>query len=409
MRIVVAPDKFRGSLSAADAARAIRDGIMDVYPAAIVEIRPMADGGEGTLEAIAADTEVEIRKARVHGPLPGMETEAKWAGVPPGAFNALPSGGERALPFSRKEKVAVIEMAQASGLSLIPENKRSAMDTTTLGTGDLIAEALDAGYRQMVVGLGGSGTVDCGLGVASRLGYRFFDSEENELIPCGRSLERIARMDDSRVDPRAAESNFVVASDVDNPLIGSNGAARVYGPQKGATVREVENLDRGLKHFGEMLNTLSGKDIISIPGAGAAGGLGAGMAAFFGARIDKGAGLVASLIGLEQCIEDADLVLTGEGCFDSQSERGKVPYSVAALASKAGVPSIILAGKVLHDGLGELGDKVGVFSITPAPISEEEALTRAEELLRDGTARLMKLVKLTEGMKLKNSEEVSGG
>ncbi|MBN1288737.1 MAG: glycerate kinase [Actinobacteria bacterium] len=408
MIVVVAPDKFRGSLSALEAARAMGDGVKTVDPSAVIRECPMADGGEGTLEVIAMKTGAGTVRTRVHGPLPGTEVQAAWAQVPPdGLSGGLCRGGER-YTFSPDGSIAFIEMSQASGLSLMPTELRSPLKTTTLGTGDLIKEALDAGCRQLVVGLGGSGTVDCGLGVASRLGYRFLDSRENELFPCGESLERVQYIDDGSVDPRVRESKFVVASDVDNPLAGPCGAARVYGPQKGASADEVETLERGLLHFGRMLNSLSGRDVVNMPGAGAAGGLGAGMVAFCGARIVMGAEFVASLTGLKGLIEGADLVLTGEGAFDYQSERGKVPFSVAAMAAEHGVPTVVLAGKVLTGRLGELNDKVGVFGIVPGPMDEEEAMTNAEKLLREGTARLIRIIGLFESS-FKNSEEVSGG
>ncbi|MBN2167670.1 MAG: glycerate kinase [Actinobacteria bacterium] len=409
MIVVVAPDKFRGSLSALEATRAIRDGIKSVDPSVATRECPMADGGEGTLDVMASETCAGIVKTRAHGPLPGMEAEAAWAYVPPGELKGRFRDGNKNGSISPDKSIAFIEMAQASGLALIPPEMRSPLKTTTLGTGDLIKEAMDAGYRQLIIGLGGSGTVDGGLGVASKLGYRFLDREKNVLFPCGESLEKVAYIDDSSIDPRVRESNFVVASDVDNPLTGPSGAARVYGPQKGASTDEVETLEKGLQHFGEMLNSLSGRDVMNMPGAGAAGGLGAGMVAFCGARIEMGARLVASLTGLKGLIDGADLVLTGEGAFDYQSERGKVPFSVAAMAAECGVPAVILAGKISGGRLGELSKKVGVFGIVPEPMNEEEAMMNAENLLREGTARLITIIKLFEGAKFKNSEEVSGG
>lgn len=397
MKIVIAPDKFRGSLSAFKAAEAIMEGVKSVLPDADVVVCPMADGGEGTLDIIAGKTGADIVEASVHGPLPGSEVEARWAAIPPRLPDGV--GGESLIrEFSSVEGIAVIEMAQASGLLLIPENLRDPMKTTTLGTGDLIAKALDAGFRQFVVGLGGSGTNDAGMGVAARLGYRFLDAEGGELFPCGASLEKVAEIDCSSVDPRLKDSRILVATDVDNPLVGESGAARVYGPQKGATPDKVETLEKGLLNLGRLLNKLSGRDVINLPGAGAAGGLGAGMVALCGAGIEMGAKLVASMIGLKAEIEDADMVLTGEGAFDVQSGRGKVPFGVAAIASECGVPVIVVTGKVRDDEPEKPAEDFGVYCVAPGPLSEEEAVAGAGGIVREGTARLMKIIKVCSGI-----------
>jgi len=385
LKVVVAPDKFKGSLTAVEAARAMADGVRDAEPEAEVLVSPMADGGEGTVDAIAAATGAQTRREEVSGPLPGQAVTAQWAYLPPGALKAsLLQGG----------KTAVVEMAQASGFWLVPEKDRDPLLTSTFGTGQLINAALDAGCGLVIVGIGGSATVDGGTGMATTLGYRFLGEDGRQVPPGGGSLERISSIDASGRDPRLSETEFVAACDVDNPLVGDDGAAAVYGPQKGAAPEQVAVLERGLRRLGELIQAQLGVDVLDLPGAGAAGGLGAGLVAFCGARIASGVGLVAEITGLREKIEGADLVLTGEGSFDAQTTHGKTPVGVARIAGEMGVPAVIVAGRLVGDAGADLGPGVAAFSVVPGPVDMDEALGRAAGLVRSGTSRLMRLLAL---------------
>lgn len=367
------------------------EGVLAAVPDAVVVSCPVADGGEGTVDVVTAAVEAGVYQRNVHGPLHGQEVEAAWAYLPPGTLCGLDDS-----KMSEVDGTAVIEMAQASGFSLLPEGGGDPMAASTLGTGELIVDALDRGCRQIVVGIGGSGTVDGGTGMAVALGYRFLDGEGEELPPGGSSLPRIRSIDVSGADRRLADARFMVACDVDNPLVGDQGAARVYGPQKGASPRDVEVLEKGLVNLGRLMSEASGLDVPRTPGAGAAGGLGAGLMAFCGARVVSGFGLVAAVIRLREKVNRADLVLTGEGSFDSQTVRGKAPAGVADIASRAGVPTVIVAGRLKGDpGFGP-GKGVAAYCVVPGPMDEAEAMRNAGELLRSGTRRLMGLVLLLQ-------------
>ncbi|MBU4302204.1 MAG: glycerate kinase [Actinobacteria bacterium] len=392
MRVLVAPDKFKGSLTAREAARAMAEGVRLAVPVARAVTCPVADGGEGTVDAVVAATGVRERRKVVRGLLPGQEVEARWVYLPPGALDKSGFEGELSGVLSTGECAAVIEMAQASGLSP-EEGLRDPMSASTVGTGELIVEALESGCRQIVVGMGGSGTVDGGTGMAVALGYRFLDANGGELAPGGLSLSSIRSIDVSGSDPRLAETAFIAACDVDNLLLGEQGAARVYGPQKGASPGQVEALERGLANMGELLKRELCVDVLQSPGAGAAGGLGAGLLAFCGARPISGFGFVAAVLGLRKKAVAADLVLTGEGSFDSQTARGKAPAGVVAIASGAGVPVVVVAGSLRGDFQGG-SDGVAEYCVLPGPIGVEKAMRNADELVRLGTARLMRLIQL---------------
>jgi len=385
LKVVVAPDKFKGSLTAVEAARAMADGVTDAEPRAEVVVCPMADGGEGTVTAIASATGAQIREEEVSGPLPGQIVTARWAFLPPGALKT---------PLLQAEKTAVIEMAQASGLWLVPPDKRDPFVTTTLGTGQLISAAIDAGCRRVIVGIGGSATVDGGTGMASALGYRFLGEDGREVPPGGGSLERIGSIDSSGRDPGLSGTELLVACDVDNPLVGDEGAAAVYGPQKGATPEQVAALERGLRRLGELIEAQLGVEVLKAPGAGAAGGLGAGLVTFCGARITSGVELVAEVVGLREKIIGADLVLTGEGSFDAQSARGKAPAGVARIAREMGVPAVILAGQLVGDAGADLGPGVAAFPVAHGPMDLDTAMREAAGLVRSGTSRLVRLLAL---------------
>ena len=379
MRIVVAPDSFKGSLSALAVAEAMERGVRSVFPDASVARVPIADGGEGTVEALVAATGGRLESRRVTGPL-GEPVEARWGVLGDG-------------------RTAVVEMAAASGLTLVPRERRNPRVTTTRGTGELVRAALDAGLRRVVVGLGGSATNDGGAGLARALGIRFLDDAGRDLPEGGAALARLARVDLAGRDARIAAAEVVVACDVDNPLTGPRGASAVYGPQKGATPAMVAELDAALERYARVAREATGRDVAGLPGAGAAGGLGAGLLFFTPARLRPGVEIVLEMTGFDALVRGADLVLTGEGRTDFQTAMGKAPVGVAAAAKRHGVPVVCLSG-----GLGPGADEVlarGIDALAvavPGPMGLEEAVARARELVEAGAARACRLVAL--GMRI---------
>lgn len=372
MKVVIAPDSFKESLAAKQVAEAIALGVREASPEAECVLVPMADGGEGTVAAVVAATAGEMRYVQVAGPL----------GAPVEAGFGLVDGG----------RTAVIEMAAASGLELVACNERNPMRATSFGTGELIAAALSAGVERCVVGIGGSATVDGGAGMLQALGARLLDGRGAEIGRGGAALLGVSHIDLSGLDPRVRRCAVEVACDVDNPLVGAYGAATVFGPQKGATPEMVVLLDEGLRRLARAMYEASGIEVEQMPGAGAAGGLGAALVACLGAKLRPGVELVAGLVGLEQKLRGADLVITGEGRIDGQSVRGKAPIGVARLAKQQGLPVIALAGSVGDDAEQVYGCGIdAVIGITPGPISREDAFARAAENLRR-TARAVMAV-----------------
>ena len=327
MRVLIAPDKFRGTLTAPQAAHAVGAGWRRARPDDEVIEVPMADGGEGTLDAMVKALGGERRRASVQGPL-GDPVDAEY-GIVPG-----PSG-----------VTAVVEMARASGLDLIGEARRDPKRTTTRGTGELIRAALGAGPAEVIVSIGGSATNDGGAGLAQALGVRLLDKAGREIGPGGAALLHVERIDLSGLGPDVRRTRFLVACDVDSPLTGPQGASVVFGPQKGATAADVLLLDRALGHLAAVIFRDLGLDVRDLPGGGAAGGLGAGMVAFLGAHLRPGVELVMDAVGFRRRLGAADLVVTGEGTLDEQSLRGKVPAGVIEAARVARVPSIVLCGR----------------------------------------------------------------
>ena len=362
MRVVIAPDKFRGSLTATEAAAAIARGILRVVPAADLVFAPLADGGEGIDEALITATGGTWRSAVVSGPL-GHPLHAR--------FGLL---GDQA--------TAVVAMAAASGLGLIRPEHRDPTQTSTRGTGELIRAALESGIKRLIVGIGGSATNDGGAGMAQALGYRLLDIHGREIDPGGGSLADLDRIDGSHVFPLVRAATIEVASDVTNPLCGPTGASVVYGPQKGATAEQVARLDANLAHLARVIERDLRIEIRDLPGAGAAGGLGAGLIAFAGATLRPGIDLVLDAIQLRDQLAGADLCLTGEGCLDASTAAGKTVAGVARLAWSLGVPTIALAGTI---GPGaDLVQASGVsasFSICPGPVALEDALGNADSWL----------------------------
>jgi len=358
MKIVIAPDSYKESLSALEVAQAVEAGFRAVFPQADYVLVPVADGGEGTVEAMVAATQGRRLTIEVSGPL----------GHPVQAFYGLTGDGE----------TAVIEMAAASGLMLVPPAQRNPLLTTSRGTGELIRAALDAGARRFILGIGGSATNDGGAGMVQALGARLLDANEQALPAGGGALAALARIDVSGLDPRLADCRIEVACDVDNPLTGPRGASAVFGPQKGATPDMVQALDANLAHFARLIQRDLGVAVETVPGAGAAGGMGAAMLAFFGATLKPGIEIVTAAVGLDVQVRDADLVITGEGRIDFQTIHGKTPIGVARVAKRHGKPVIGIAGS--------LGANVGVvhehgidavFSVLHTPCTLDEALRDA--------------------------------
>ena len=375
MKVCIAPDSFKESLSASEVAEAIRRGVLKVAPGAQTVIVPMADGGEGTVRALVDATGGEFVRETVTGPL-GGKVQADYG---------LLGEGE----------TAVIEMAAASGLPLLPPDERNPMLTTTFGTGELIRSALDRGVKHIIVGIGGSATVDGGAGMAQALGAKLLDEKGEEIGFGGGELRRLERIDLSGLAARVASVEVEVACDVTNPLTGPEGAARIYGPQKGATPEMVEALERNLAHLAHVIANDLGKDVCDLPGAGAAGGLGAGLVAFLGAKLRPGVEIVIEASGLREKMKGCHLVITGEGRLDEQSAFGKTIDGVAGVAKGLGIPVVAIAGSLGKGCEKVLGRGVSAyFSTVPGPGSLQEALTEAAEFLERTAEQVMRLAQV---------------
>lgn len=362
VKFVIAPDKFRGSLSAAEAAEAIAAGVRRAAPDAQVVAVPMADGGEGTVEALVAATGGSFHDAKVTGPL-GEPIRAR--------FGLLGDG-----------QTAVLEMAASSGLALVPRERRDPSRTTTRGTGEMLLAAIDAGASHIILGIGGSATNDGGAGFAQALGYRLLDAEGRDLSAGGGSLEKLDRIDPVARDRRLDAAKISVACDVDNPLCGPRGASAVFGPQKGADTAMIARLDRNLARLARVIARDLGYTVSEIPGAGAAGGLGAGLIAFASGTLEAGVDLVARALDLETKLLGADLVLTGEGAIDSSSAGGKTAVGVARLAKARGCPVIALTGTVGKGANSVLDLGIDAYvSLCDRPMSLDTAIANAYELL----------------------------
>ncbi|MCI0818955.1 MAG: glycerate kinase [Chloroflexi bacterium] len=369
MRIIVAPQEYKGTLTAEEAAAAIADGVHRTLPEADVEIVPMADGGPGTVRAIASMAGGEMRTCRVRGPL-GRPVEAGWASVPDGT--------------------AIIEMAAAAGLTLLAEDERDARLTTTYGVGELVREALGAGARRLIIGLGGSATNDGGAGMAAALGARLLDASGDEIPPGGAALARLDRVDAGDLDPRLAGANVIGASDVTNPLCGPEGASFIYGPQKGASPESVRELDGALENYARVIERDLGVAVRDVAGAGAAGGLGAGIIAFLGAEIRPGVDVVAEVVGLRERLNGADLVVTGEGRLDGQTRYGKTVAGVARLAAAAGAPLIVVPGGLGPGWEWALSVAAAVEPVVAGAAAPVPASSLAAERLSDTVARVIR-------------------
>lgn len=374
MKIVIASDSYKGSSSTLEVAGSIEKGIREVYRDAEIIKIPVADGGEGTVDALVLGTGGSYEEVEVLDPL-GHKVLARYGIL--------------------DEKVAVIEMAAASGLTLVKNGELNPLITTTYGTGELIKSALEKGITKIYVGVGGSSTNDGGMGMAQALGISFKDKFGNEVGYGGGELSKVEKIDFSNVHPLLKNANVMVISDVQNPLCGPNGAAYIYGPQKGATQEEIKILDLNLKHFGEKIKEFLSLDVINIPGAGAAGGLGAGLIAFCNATLHSGIDKVLDIADIDKHLKDTDLVITGEGQIDGQSIFGKVPVGVASRAKKYDIPVIAIVGSV-----GEGAHKVYsygidvIVDIIDKPMTLEYAMDNVSELIEKAATNAMRSYKL---------------
>lgn len=358
MKIVIAPDSYKESLSASEVAQAIEKGFREIFPDAQYVSVPVADGGEGTVEAMIAATKGTQLTAQVTGPL-GEPVDANWG-------------------ISGDGKTAFIEMAAASGLALVPPALRNPLVTTSRGTGELILHALEQGARNIIIGIGGSATNDGGAGMVQALGAKLCDANGIEIGNGGGTLMSLNSIDTSALDPRLKACTIRVACDVTNPLTGNTGASRIFGPQKGATEAMILELDRNLDHFADVIKQSLRIDVKQVPGSGAAGGMGAALMAFLGAELRSGIEIVTQALNLEEHIHDCTLVVTGEGRIDSQSIHGKVPVGVAQVAKKYHKPVIGIAGSLTRDvGVVHQHGIDAVFSVLTSIVTLEEAFRGA--------------------------------
>jgi glycerate 2-kinase len=379
MKILVCPDKFKECLNAGNVATHIRNGILRGHPEADCKIVPLADGGEGTVEAMREATGGRIENVQVHDPL----------------MRSVNAG----LGISGDGKTAVIEMAAASGLALLTQEERNPLFTTTYGTGELIRYALDKGCSEIVVGIGGSATVDGGVGMAQALGISFTDDTGWEIAHGGGQLDGLMKIDLSNRDPRIGHCRILVACDVTSPLTGPHGAAHVFGPQKGASPEMVLRLENNLKHLARVVRDELHAEVEKIPGSGAAGGLGAGILAFLGGELKPGFDVISQAVKLEEWIHWADLVITGEGKMDFQTSFGKAPAGVAAMAKKHKKNVIAFTGAICEgmDRFQQIGFDA-VIPITDKPMTLEQSMGEAGRLLENTAERVMKLILLGQRM-----------
>ena len=376
MKVVAAIDSFKGSMTSLEVAAAFEKGVKKVYKDAEFIKIPLADGGEGTVKALIDNLDGKMVNIKVKDPL--MRDINSFYGI------------------SGDGKTAVIEMAAASGLPLLSLDERNPLKATTFGTGELIKDALEKGCREFIIGIGGSATNDAGTGMLSALGYVFLDENGNELEPNGENLINIRSFKDDKVMKEVAEAKFLIACDVDNPFYGTNGAAHVYGKQKGATSDIIKILDDGMRNFSNVIEKIKKTDISNISGSGAAGGLGGAFTAFFNSELKPGIDIITEKIELENKINGSDYVITGEGRIDFQSAMGKTPSGVAKLAKKYGIPVIAIGGSV-DDEIGNIDccGITGAFSIIDSPMTLGVAMDtkNAQRLVEKTAEQIFRLIK----------------
>lgn len=373
-KIIIIPDSFKGSASSLEVCDLIEKGVLKVFKDVKIKKIPVADGGEGTVEAVRFAAGGEIKTVKVHNPI-GKIIEAKYAMI----------------DLNR----AVIEMAEASGITLLKENERNPLIASTFGTGEIIKDALKNGAKEILIGIGGSATNDCGIGMAEALGYRFLDKHGKEMKICGGNMIDIAKIDDSKVDKKIFDCKIIVASDVSNPLYGKDGATAIYGKQKGVTEDMFDILDNGLKNAARIIKETMNIEVDNVPGAGAAGGLGAGLIAFCKAQIKSGIDAILDIVDFDEEIKDASLIITGEGAIDGQTKKGKVPMGIAKRAKKENIPVIAIVGDI-REGAEAVYD-FGIVSIMPAlkrAMPLEEAIKNSRYLILDATERACRFISI---------------
>jgi glycerate kinase len=383
MKIILAPDSFKGNLTSMQVASAFEKGIKRVIPNANCVKVPMADGGEGTVQSLVDATGGKFIRKKVTGPA-GKPVIARYG-------------------MLVDKETAVIEMAEASGLPLVKGKDKNPLKTTTYGTGELILDAINRGAKKIIIGIGGSATTDGGAGMAQALGVKFHDKQGREIMDLGAGgmLARITRIDINGLDPRISKIQIIVASDVNNPLFGKAGAAYVFGPQKGATPAMVRKLDANLRHFGNLIKKDLRKDVRKLRGAGAAGGLGAGLVAFTRAKLKSGIDIVVETTGLHECIKGADLVITGEGRVDFQTAFGKTPAGVAKAARKLKVPTVAIGGGITDDAHSIFAYGIdGLASACARDMTLDEAICHSREHLANAAERVIRLILI--GKKISN-------
>ncbi len=374
-KIVIAPDSFKGNLTSLEVASCLEKGVKRVLPKARCIKVPMADGGEGTVQSLVDAANGKLIKKRVKGPT-GKLVFARYG-------------------WLASKKTAVIEMAEASGLPLVTGREKNPLKTTTYGTGQLMLDAINHGAQKIIIGIGGSATNDGGVGMAQALGVKFLNANGREIkeLGSGGMLAKIASIDIQRLDARVPNTEIVVACDVKNPLYGKKGAAHVFGPQKGATPKIVEILDTNLKHLSKLIKRDLNKDVGRMPGAGAAGGLGAGLVAFAGAKLKSGIDIVLNATELSKYIKGADLVITGEGRIDFQTAFGKTPAGVAKAANKLNVPVIAIGGALTDDARKVFAHGIdGIASAAAKDMTLEEALRDSRGHLADAAERVIRML-----------------
>lgn len=393
LSVLIAPQALKGSLTAPEVGAAIAEGTRRAAPGAALSVIPLSDGGEGLTRALVEATGGRSLAAEVTGPL-GERVQAEW-----GTLGARNAAGKQQPP------IAVIEMAAVAGLPLIPQERRDPTRATTRGVGELILQALDAGCGEIILGLGGSATNDGGAGMAQALGARLLDVDGADLEPGGAALARLDRISVEGLDPRLARTRITVACDVSNPLCGPEGASAVYGPQKGATPAQVAELDAALARYASIIQRDLGRAVAESPGAGAAGGLGAGLLAFTNARLTPGARLVMDTLGVAEMLREAALVITAEGRLDDQTAYGKVVGAVAREAQAAGARVVALAGSVALDGAGLAALGVDVaMPLADGPLTLEESMRDARRLLAAAAERALGLILLGASLARRDQE-----
>lgn len=375
MKIVVAPQEFKGSISALDVSKATKKGILKVFPKADIVICPVADGGDGTLETLVEISGGSKKQCYVYDPL-GKEISTEWGGM-----------GDN--------KTAVIEMARMCGLALLELHERDPLKATTFGLGQTINNALDQGFRKFIIGIGGSATNDGGVGMAQALGVDVLDKHGSQIPWGGAALAEVTSIDVSKIDKRVSESEFMVACDVTNPLTGPEGASAVYGPQKGATPEMVAELDEALNNLANVITKDLNKDVSQHAGAGAAGGLGAGIMAFLDGELRAGVDIVLDTVQIDEKLKDADIVITGEGAMDFQTVYNKAPIGVAKRASQLGIPTIGICGMLGRDYQVVHSNGIdAAVSITNGPMSLSESSKNADELVEQCVEESLRLIQI---------------